>query len=78
MPKPQPAQKTRVRVPQDDGEISISRRGDIDTPVIYPVTNGTVEVDEADIGHFLTVIDGAELADTPTPPASTPADQPTT
>lgn len=50
-----------IKVPQKDGEIAISQRGDIDAPTVYDVKSHKVTVDETDASHFLSVIDGAEL-----------------
>lgn len=48
----------KVRVPQKTGEITVAHAGD--KPVVYEVSNGTVSVPEADVGHFLAVVNGAE------------------
>lgn len=73
MARTQQPSTTSVRVPQEDGEISITRNGDLDDPTVYTVTSGTVEVDAADVAHFLSVVTGAELADgTPVAPADAP------
>lgn len=59
-----PTRKTvTVKVPQDDGEITI-RQG-IKDPVTYTVSGGTTKVAEPDVSHFLAVVDGAALADPP-------------
>lgn len=50
-----------VRVPQKDGEISIVRYGDLDEPTVYKVAKGVVNVDDNDVPHFLSVIEGAEI-----------------
>lgn len=50
-----------VRVPQKDGEISIVRNGDLDDPTVYKVSKGVVNVDDNDVPHFLSVVDGSEL-----------------
>lgn len=52
----------KVRVLQEDGEISIVRNGDLDEPTVYKVKNSTTEVEDVDVPHFLAVVDGAELA----------------
>lgn len=49
----------RVKVPQKDGEIVQNRAGDTFT---YKVTNHYVEVEDDDVEHFLSTVDGAEAA----------------
>ena len=49
----------RVRVPQKDGEITISRSGE--EPVTRHVTDHEVQVAQADLEQFLRVIPGAEV-----------------
>lgn len=51
-----------IKVPQKDGEISISRDGNVHEPTVYEVKSGKVSVAEDDAAHFLAVVDGAELA----------------
>lgn len=49
---------TRVAVPQDDGEITVSRNGD--EPVTYKVKDGTVTVTD-DVAAFLNAVEGSRL-----------------
>jgi hypothetical protein len=49
----------RVSVPQSDGEIRIATDGN--EPDVYVVTDGQVDVDEAKVVRFLTVIDGSSV-----------------
>jgi hypothetical protein len=56
-----------VNVPQEDGEITVAHAGD--APTTYPVTNGQVTVDEADLAVFLHSIEGSSLADGGSPAA---------
>jgi len=49
-----------VTVPQQEGEIRISHAGD--EPVVYPVKNGTVQVEDAALDGFLRQVPGAEIA----------------
>lgn len=51
-----------IKVPQKDGEISISRDGNVHEPTVYEVKGSKVAVAEEDAAHFLAVVDGAELA----------------
>lgn len=53
----------KISVPQDDGEIRIVRNGDLDDPTVYPVTNGTVDVDDENVAHFLSVLTGSALVE---------------
>ncbi len=50
----------KVRVGQEDGEISLSVGGD--DPTTYKVTGGQVTVAEKDVERFLTAIDGSKVA----------------
>ncbi len=49
-----------VNVPQESGEIRISRAGD--EPEVYKVTNGHVTLKADEVEAFLAVVDGAEEA----------------
>jgi DUF4097 and DUF4098 domain-containing protein YvlB len=49
----------KIRVPQKSGEIRVSRDGN--DAVVYEVTNGSIEIDDADVDHFLKVVEGSEL-----------------
>lgn len=58
--------KTKITVPQADGEIVV-RRGGAGDPVTYKVSDHTVTVDEADAGWFAAQFDGS------TPVSGSPA-----
>lgn len=50
-----------IKVPQKDGEIQISRDGDVHAPTAHKVSAHKVSVPEEDAVHFLSVVDGSEL-----------------
>lgn len=50
---------TTVRVPQQDGEIKITVGGN--EPLTYPVKNGRVTVEPADLSTFLASVDNATV-----------------
>lgn len=52
--------KITVKVPQQDGEIRITAQAE--EPAVYPVKDGHVSVDDADVPAFLARIAGSELA----------------
>jgi len=60
--------KTKVNVPQKDGEVVVRRGGA--EPVTYKVTDGHVSVDEADAEWFAAQFDGSKPASGS--PAATP------
>jgi len=58
----------KVSVPQQDGEIVLT---DIYGPKTYAVSGGQVDVDDADVEHFLLVVSGSSAA-APAPLPSSP------
>jgi len=52
---------SKVNVEQKDGVITMSRAGG--DPVGYEVSKGTVEVDDAEVDHFLRCVPGSSLSD---------------
>lgn len=52
--------KTKITVPQKDGEIVVRRAGS--EPVTYKVTDHSVSVDEADAEWFAAQFDGSKPA----------------
>lgn len=63
------AKNTTVRVPQSDGEISISVAGD--EPTTYKVTDGQVSVANEEVDRFLAVVDGSKVVGGSTTAAKT-------
>ena len=55
-----PKSNVSVKVPQSDGEVSISIGGD--EPKVYKVTDGAVSVPEENVARFLAAVDGSKVA----------------
>lgn len=50
---------TAVSVSQQDGEIILTKAGD--TPIVYPVSKGSVDVPENELSDFLTSVSGSAV-----------------
>lgn len=59
------ASTTKVRVPQADGEIRISRDGD--DPAVYKVSDHVTTVKADDLDHFLAHVEGSKTDGTTSP-----------